>query len=209
MPNQYKNITISGLPGCGSTTLLHGLKDYLQFHGWTGFSGGAFMRAYAIEKGFMTETSASHHDANTYPDDFDRQVDFDIRQKLQTQHNWIIESWLSGFFAQGIEDNLKILMICTDPSIRIDRIANRDSVSMAEAKRHITGRYETNLNLWSKMYAKEWQEFVVNRGLLGADAPIDFWHPTLYDLVIDTYSTTKQESLNQALDAIGMKGDLV
>ena len=49
--HQYKNITISGLPGAGSTTLLFRLKKELDFEGWKGFSGGEFMRTYAEEKG--------------------------------------------------------------------------------------------------------------------------------------------------------------
>jgi cytidylate kinase len=52
----YTNITISGLPGCGSTTLLKGLKEALQFDGWKGFSGGEFMREYAKEKGKVKYT---------------------------------------------------------------------------------------------------------------------------------------------------------
>ncbi len=199
---QYDNITISGLPGCGSTTLLTQLKEKLMFDGWTGFSGGEFMRAYAMEKNLYDKSQALHHDATVYSDDFDRQVDFGVREKLSSQKKWIIESWLSGFMAQGVQGTLKVLMICSDDAVRIDRIVNRDGVTIQEAKNSVLERYKKNLSKWQRMYAEEWQEWVVKTGKLSATEPIDFWRPELYDLVIDTFSTDKEKSLQMVLDAI-------
>ncbi len=201
----YKNITISGLPGSGSTTLLDILREELKLDGWRGFSGGEFMRAYAAEKGLFDNTKRVHHDASHYEDDFDRQVDYGMREKLQTEQNWILESWLSGFMAQHVPGTLKILMTCTDDAIRIDRIVNRDQISIEEAKEHLMGRYKTNLQTWSKLYAREWQEWVVDKGILSEATPIDFWHPDLYDLVIDTYSSTKKETKEIVLNALKEK----
>lgn len=198
----YQNITISGLPGSGNTTLLSLLKNELKFKGWTGFSGGEFMRQYAVEKGLYDDTQKIHHDAEAYGDEFDRQVDLDIRNKLQSQKKWIIESWLSGFMAQGLDGVLKVLVYCSQDSVRIDRIVNRDEISVQEAKTHINRRYQTNLNKWSRLYKKEWQEWVVAPGNALPDEPIDFWKPELYDLVIDTYSNNQQQTLNKVLNAI-------
>ena len=131
---QYQNITISGLPGCGSTTLLNGLRQLLSPYGWRGFSGGEFMRAYAQEKGLWDKKNAAHHDANVYSDEFDREVDFGIREKLQQQKQWIIESWLSGFMAQQLPGVLKVLLVCHSDDVRIDRVMNRDQVSAETAK---------------------------------------------------------------------------
>jgi len=100
---KYKNVTISGLPGCGSTTLLTLLKKKLHLDGWKGFNGGDFMRAYAAEKGLFDPTQNTHHRADVYDDDFDRQVDMGMREKLETEKKWILESWLSGFMAQGVK----------------------------------------------------------------------------------------------------------
>ena len=198
----YKNITISGLPGSGSTTLLDMLREELKLDGWHGFSGGEFMRAYAAEKGLFDNTKRTHHDASHYEDDFDRQVDFGMREKLESESNWILESWLSGFMAQQVPGVLKILMNCSEDSIRIDRVMNRDQISVAEAKEHILGRYEINLKTWSRLYEQEWREWVVKPGKISAQEPIDFWHPDLYDLVIDTYSSTKKETIKLVLDAL-------
>lgn len=203
--SRYHNITISGLPGCGSTTLLSLLKEELKFDGWTGFSGGEFMRAYAAEKGLFDSSHKHHHDASHYEDDFDRQVDMGIREKLSSQKHWVIESWLSGFLAQGVPHVLKILMICSDDSVRIDRIVNRDEITVSQAKQHLNERYDNNVSKWRRMYKAEWQQWVVSAGTLPAEAEIDFWRPELYDLVIDTYSTNQKQTLDLVLETIEKK----
>jgi len=201
----YANITISGLPGSGSTTLLNMLREELKFEGWKGFSGGEFMRSYAAEKGLFDASNQLHHDATVYGEDFDRQIDMGIREKLQVEKKWIIESWLSGFMAQGVAGTLKVLMICSDDAVRVDRIVNRDAVNAVAAKHHIHERKEKNENKWKRMYTKEWQEFVVEPKKVLPSDPIDFWNPTLYDRVIDTYSMNQADALKIVLDAIKKK----
>lgn len=199
---QYKNVTISGLPGSGTTTLLKLMKEELGLDGWRGFSGGEFMRAYAKEKGIFQEHGGLHHDARHYEDDFDRQVDFGVREKLQNEEKWILESWISSFMAQQVPGVLKILVECSEYSVRVDRIVNRDNVTVDYAKRNIEERYQANLEKWSRMYRDQWNEWVVAAGKAEPDEPIDFWKPELYDLVIDTYSLNQEETLNTALAAL-------
>ncbi|MDH5533395.1 MAG: AAA family ATPase [Candidatus Pacebacteria bacterium] len=209
MPNirsyNYHNIAISGLPGSGSTTLLRLLKEHLDLDGWRGYSGGEFMRAYAAEKGLFDNNKKLHHKATHYEDEFDRQIDMGVREKLKTEKKWIIESWLAGFLAQEVPKTLKVLLICTDDAVRIDRIVNRDEVNVDEAKHHIKERYQDNLAKWSRMYEKEWKEWVVKPETLSIHNPIDFWNPKLYDVVIDTYSTNQSKTLDIVLDAITKK----
>ncbi|GIK84357.1 MAG: cytidylate kinase [Patescibacteria group bacterium] len=201
---KYRNITVSGLPGSGSTTLLRMLKenDMLKFAGWRGFSGGEFMRSYAKEKGLFQEQGGLHHSATDYEDDFDRKVDYGMREKLQTESGWILESWLSGFMAQGVEGTLKILMVCSDKAVKVDRIVNRDAVTAEEAIKNMHDRYLNNLGKWSRMYKEEWDKWVVTSGKVKQSDPIDFWREDLYDIVIDTYSANQQEVLKIVLDAI-------
>jgi len=202
MQYKYKNITISGLPGCGSTTLLSLLREELEKDQWVGFSGGEFMRSYAVEKGLFNPAQSTHHSATVYNDDFDRQVDYGIREKVSTGEKWIIESWLSGFMAQNVPGTLKVLMICSDDAVRIDRIVNRDGVDVQEAKKSIQDRYQKNLAKWQRMYHQEWKEWVVETNKLPESAEIDFWRRELYDLVIDTFSNNKEKTLQLVLDAI-------
>ena len=204
---KYKNIAISGLPGSGSTTLLNMLKKHegMKFGGWTGFSGGEFMRVYAKEKGLFTENKGLHHDSSHYEDDFDRKVDMGIREKLTNEQGWIIESWLAGFLAQNVKDTLKILMTCSDKAVKVDRIVNRDTVTPEQAIKNMHNRYLNNLSKWQRMYKKEWNEWVVKTGTVKGSDPIDFWRPNLYDIVIDTYSKNQKETLKIVIDAITNK----
>lgn len=203
----YRNITISGLPGSGSTTLLNALREHptLKFDSWSGFSGGEYMRDYAMQKGLLDAEGMLHHTAEAYPADFDREVDMSMRTRLQKEDHWILESWLSGFFAQGVPGVLKVLMLCSNTAVRVDRIVNRDMVTADEALENMNRRYRTNLAKWREMYKKEWQEWIVEKGIFEASHPIDFWDRALYDIVIDTYSTNQVEAVDLVLNAISQK----
>lgn len=192
----YRNITISGLPGAGSTTLGKHLAKHLGFHF---HSGGDFMRQYAIDNGYFDPKQSIHHAATAYPDDFDRKVDYGMRDNLFHKNGYVYESWLSGFLAQGAPDVLKILLYCSDDKVRVDRIANRDDISIIEAKEHIFSREHKNLEKWIKMYTPEWKEWVVGAKTVPASEPVYFWRPELYDLAIDTFGMGKEETLERAL----------
>lgn len=201
----YNNVTISGLPGAGSTTLLDGLKQELEPQGWKAYSGGAFMRAYAEEKGLLDDEGMLHHSANAYDDDFDREVDYGMREKLASQKHWILESWLSGFMAQQVPKVCKILLVCSDKSVRVDRVVNRDSVSPEQAIKNMNKRYQVNMDKWRRMYKEEWSKWVVENGRAKSSDPIDFWREDLYDIVIDTYTTNKEATLERVLHEITKK----
>lgn len=196
---KYRNISISGLPGAGSTTLGKHLAQHL---GFTYYSGGDFMRKYAIEKGYFDPKKTVHHSATVYPDDFDRQVDYGVRERMENGSGCVYESWLSGFLAQQIEGTFKILIYCSDDAVRVDRIANRDDVTIEEAKTHIFTREEQNLAKWIKMYGKEWEEWVVKPKTLGPKEPVYFWRSELYDLAIDTFRLGKEETLELVIAAV-------
>ena len=104
--------------------------------------------------------------------------------------------------AQNVPKTLKILMICSDEAVKIDRIVNRDSVTVETAKGHLHERYDGNLNKWARMYKKEWKKWLVDTKKVSENDPIDFWRSNLYDVVIDTYSTNQQETLKIVIDAI-------
>ena len=199
MNTKYKNITISGLPGAGSTTLGKHLAQHLDLHY---HSGGDFMRKFAIDNGYIDPKQSIHHSATAYPDDFDRKVDYQMRDDLFQKCGYVYESWLSGFLAQRVPCVLKILVYCSDDAVRVDRIANRDDISIPEAKEHIFAREDKNLAKWVKMYALEWNEWVVKTQTLSNTEPIYFWNPTLYDVVIDTYKLGKEETLEKVLEVI-------
>lgn len=195
----YQNVTISGLPGAGSSTLGKSLAKELN---WDYFCGGDFMRSYAIEKGLFDKNNKVHHSAAVYSDDFDRQVDYQARRWADTKQHQVLEAWLSGFMTMHVERTLRVLVYCSDDAVRIDRIVNRDEITVDEAKAHIFQREQDNLVKWQRLYSKEWQEWVVKRGIFTDSDPVYFWKPQLYDLAIDTYTTSREETLNKVLEAL-------
>jgi cytidylate kinase len=199
---KYRNITISSLPGAGSTTLSKKLARFLNWEYW---SGGDYMRNYAIKKDLFDKSNKLHHDATVYADEFDRQVDNGMRESLRKDSGRVLDSWLSGFMAQGIPGILKVLVYCSDDAVRVDRVTNRDGVDIQKAKEHIFEREEKNLKKWQRMYGQEWQKWVVKTGKLAKSESIFFWRPELYDLSIDTYSHSKQQTLQLVLRALGVR----
>jgi len=189
---KFKNITISGFSGSGSSTLGRLLAKEL---GWEYFSGGDFMRQYAIEKGLLDPRNPMHHSATIYSDEFDRETDYKMRSWLINREHLIIDSWLAGFLAQKIGGVFKVLLFCSKDEIRVDRIVNRDGIEVETAKKHIFERERANIAKWTRMYQQEWLNWV-------GKMPIDFYQPRLYDLAIDTYSNSKEQVLNQVLEAL-------
>ena len=204
---KYRNVTISGLPGAGSSILGEYLSKVL---GWQWFSGGDFMREYAIKKGLFNKAKSVHHAATVYDDDFDRKVDYGMRQTLTDDSGKILESWLSGFVAQQVPGVLKVLVHCSNDDIRVDRLVNRDKISIEEAKKHIFDRQKQNLDKWTRMYQKEWVSWVdSDKQNHRLDKYLHFFHPSLYDLVINTYSHDRKQTLNLVLKKLGYKKTLI
>lgn len=184
---KYRNIAISSKPGAGRTTLFNNLKLILQPLNWQFFSGGEFSRQYAIEHGLFDKTKTHHHESTIYPDEVDLQIDIEMRKKLAKEDHFVVESWIAGYNMRGVPGVLKVLLIC-DEALRIDRIVNRDNLTVKAAKQNIEGRETKNLTKWTKMYGVS-----------------DFWEPKHYDLVIDTFSSGPMETLGKVLDKLGYK----
>lgn len=185
-PLKYSSIAISGRPGAGRSTLLKNLTSVVHPLGWEIFSGGEFSRTYAINIGKHDPNDVTHHLATDYSDDIDHKIDAAMREKLSDPNTHVaVESWIAGWNMRGLPHVLKVLLMCDD-SLRIDRVVNRDNLSVEEAKGHLRKREEANIGKWKRMYGVT-----------------DFWDPKYYDLVINTYSHGPKETLNLVLQALG------
>lgn len=183
---KYSSIAISGRPGVGRSTLLKNLKPYLEPLGWEFFSGGEWARQFAIQTGKHNPNDLSHHKATDYSDEIDHQIDTAMREKLSDPNTHMaVESWIAGWNMKGLHHVLKVLLICDD-ALRIDRVVNRDNITVEVAKYHIKEREEANLGKWERMYGTR-----------------DFWDPKFYDLIINTYSHSQKETLDLVLQALG------
>lgn len=175
---KYHNITISGGIAVGTTTLMENLKSYLEPLTFKFKSTGQMVREYMKEDLLPVATLVS--------DKFDIEVEQKVGKLLQFQKHWVVEGWLAGFVARNLKETLKILLICSHDSVRVDRVANRDKVTVEAAKQMIKKREEANFEKWKKLYGDH-----------------NFFNPRYYNVVIDTYSSGQLETAGKVLDLLG------
>jgi cytidylate kinase len=183
------NITISGRIGAGATTLAQKLAE--EFN-WPLLEGGDL-----FEK-IHRELNISQIDVLQRPDSFDLQFEEQIKRILTDEKQQIIQSHLAGFDIQGIKGVYKILVICEDVNgddkadIRIDRLMNRDGISIEEAKHEALEREKENLAKFRKLYAHNDPNWI-------------YWDEKYYDLVVNTYSLNREEAFRFVLEKTGYK----
>lgn len=183
---KYASIAISGRPGAGRSTLITNLKPYLELLGWTFFSGGEWARQFSIKSGKKDPNDPKHHFATDYGDEIDHEIDTAMCEKLSDPNvHMVVESWIAGWNMRGLKHVLRVLLMCDD-ALRIDRVVNRDNLTVEEAKKHLEERERENITKWKRMYGVT-----------------DFWDPKYYDLVINTYSHGPKETLDLVLQALG------
>ncbi|MFN4213002.1 MAG: cytidylate kinase family protein, partial [Microgenomates group bacterium] len=136
MKLKYENITISGGVATGKNTLANNLKPYLKPYGWKFASGGQLLRDFTNEYVLPVASLADKK--------FHHQLDERTRRLLTKEGHYVIEAWLAGFIARDLKNTLRILLVCSNDALRVDRVANRDKVSISEAKRFIKEREEDN-----------------------------------------------------------------
>ncbi len=187
--HNIRMITISGRIASGSTTLGHKLAGIL---GWRHVEGGE-----VFWEAIRTKMGLSEKDTNLRPDKEDEDFDASLKKILQNGKNLILETKLAGFNAQGINGVFKIAVICEDEDgkdktdIRIDRLINREKISIEQAKEEAVDRERNDLKKWRKLYVNNDQAWV-------------YWDKKYYDLVINTYSHNQNETLKIALQKIGI-----
>ena len=189
LPN-IRMITVSGRIASGSTTLGHKLAHVL---GWRHVEGGE-----VFWEAVRTKMGLGEKDTNLRPDKEDEDFDSSLKKILTSSENLILETKLAGFNAQGIPGVFKIAIICEDErgndkaDIRIDRLINREKISIEQAKEEVIDREKNDLEKWRKMYA-------------GGDQKWVYWDKKYYDLVINTFDHNKEQTFQISLDALGIK----
>jgi len=188
IPN-IRVITVSGRIASGSTTLAKHLVKYL---GWKHIEGGEiFWEAVRNKLGLHTK------DTNLRPDEEDMLFEEKQREILATHTHIVLESKLAGFCAQGLQDVFKVGVLCENKEgvdqaqIRIDRLVNREEISIDEAKTEVLEREKNDLKKWRRLYANDDHEWV-------------YWDKKYYDLVVNTFTHNQEESLKLVLQELGL-----
>ncbi|MFH1832884.1 MAG: cytidylate kinase family protein [Candidatus Levyibacteriota bacterium] len=183
-------ITISGRIASGATTLAKHLAQTLK---WKHVEGGDVFWEEVRKK-----MELSPKDTHLRPDTEDKIFDEQLIKTLKEEKQIVLETKLAAFNAQGITGVFKILAVCDDKNegdqtdVRVDRLVNREGVTVEEAKKEILEREKNDLEKWRRMYAKDDHSWV-------------YWDKKYYDLVVNTFNHSPEETLEIALKGIGYK----
>jgi cytidylate kinase len=161
-------VTISGLPGSGTSTASRAVADAL---GLDHVDGGQVFRALAAERGVdLTEFGRIAEDDPT----IDVELDTRLAERGRKGHV-VLESRLAGWIAHNEAlVGLRVWMACDDGE-RARRVAQREGRTPNEARRLNDARE-----------ASEAQRYLAYYG-------IDITDLSPYDLVVDTTVTPKAE----------------
>ena len=152
-------ITISGLPGSGTTTVANLLAKELSIEL---ISAGEMFRALADEKSLPLRQFSELAENN---DDYDRLIDEKQGTEALKRENVIVEGRLSGFFVPTAE--LKIWLKAPQ-EIRAKRVAGREQIAYDEALTAMQEREQSEHTRYEHYYG------------------IDLDDLSRYDLIIDS-----------------------
>ncbi|MBP9797979.1 cytidylate kinase family protein [Candidatus Woesebacteria bacterium] len=176
--SDFKNVTISGGVGVGTTTLMKNLMPFLEPLGFSFTSTGMMMRERMQEY--------KNPRADLLEDEVHKKVEKDTYEILAAKKPYVIEGWLSGFIARDLQHTLRIYVFASEDSVRVDRIVNRDHMTVQEARDMIRDREDANFKMWKNIYGD-----------------FNFWDPKYYHVSIDTCLHGQNETVGKVLDVLG------
>jgi len=181
-------IAISGRIASGSTTLAKQLAKQLA---WKHIEGGEiFWEAVRKRLGLDAQ------ETDKRPDSEDVLFDRKLKEIIEKDTNIVLETKLAGFNAQNVPGVFKVLVVCEDENgndhteIRIDRLVNREGISILKAKEEVVEREKNDLAKWRKLYAN-------------GDPSWSYLDKKYYDLVINTFDHNKEDALKLVLTELG------
>ncbi|MCQ1535538.1 AAA family ATPase [Methanosarcina sp. KYL-1] len=175
-------LTISGLPGSGTTTISRLLAEYYEVEL---ISSGEIFRRLAKERGLsLSEFGAlAEKDAT-----IDLEIDRNQKAIAHSQDNIILESRLAGHMAEGVPNVLKV-WIKAPMLVRVQRIQRREkSLSFDEELEKTVEREKSEALRYKNYYG------------------IDITDLSIYDLVIDSAKWNQYQTLDilrVAIDSLG------
>ena len=121
-------ITVSGLPGSGTSTLVSGLMAHFN---WTSLNGGDVFRSEAKRRGLSL---AEFGQLCTKDLEVDRQLDAMLQEQMSNEDaEDIVESRLSGWWAYRLGIDCVRLWIEVEDEERARRVVGREQCTLEEA----------------------------------------------------------------------------
>jgi len=161
-------ITISGLPGSGTTTVAKILAEKLDF---PLISAGEVFRKLADEKNMSLEQFSMYAEMNP---EIDKLIDSKQREEALKQENAVVEGRLSGWMVPA---DLKVWIYC-DESIRYERVARREKKPFDAVKSETRMREEIEKRRYMKIYGidiedKNIYHLMINSGKFSANQIVE------------------------------------
>ena len=171
-------ITISGLPGSGTTTVAKIVSERLNLKL---ISAGEIFRQLAAQRGMTVEEFGKYAEEHQ---DIDTLIDRTQRELAEKEENAVVEGRLSGWM---IKDADLRVWIFADAEIRYQRIAKREQKDIAIVRQETKFREETEKRRYKKFYG-------IN---------IDDW--SIYDLIINSGNFSAEEVAEIIIKAAELK----
>ena len=148
------SIVISGWPAVGKTTIAAKLAE--EF-GLVMYNGGDILKMLAAEKGYSTgrddwwdtDEAKKFMRERKFDPSFDKKVDKKLGEIVR-KGGAVITSYTLPWLVK--DDSLIKLWLKGSPENRAKRMANRDDIAFAEAKKIIALRDEENKKIYHKLY---------------------------------------------------------
>jgi cytidylate kinase len=165
-------ITVSGLPGSGTTTISKLLAEYYELEL---ISSGEIFRRLAKERGMTLAEFGSLAEKDP---SIDLAIDKNQRAIIRCQDNLVLESRLAGHMASGVPNVLKIWVKAPLP-VRVKRIQRREkSASFDEEFKKTVLRAKSEALRYMNYYN------------------IDIGDLSIYDIVIDSERWNQYQTLD-------------
>jgi len=168
-------VTVSGLPGSGTTTACALLQQGL---GWEHVNAGAIFRQLAAEAGLDVVAFGLRAEADPSTD---RTLDQRMVALARARGQVILEGRLTGWMA--LRHGLPALRcwLAAPVDVRAERVSRRDGQPLAEAVEQMRQREESERRRYLAFHA------------------IDYADLSIYDLVLDTAECSPQAVADQVL----------
>jgi cytidylate kinase len=169
-------ITVSGLPGSGTTTLAEALSSRFDLEH---VSSGDVFRAMARERGV---TLAEFGRIAEEDPEIDKEIDERQREIARDRDDLVMEGRLSGWM---VEDADLRVWLAAPLEVRAERVADREEQTVGEARAEIEEREGSEAKRYREIHG------------------IDIEDLSIYDLVVDTSRWDKEGVAAVATTAVG------
>lgn len=171
-------VTVSGLPGSGTTTCSRLLAGRL---GWPHVNAGELFRQLAIEAGVSLAEFGRRAEADR---SIDLQLDARMVASARELGEVVLEGRLTGWMARRYGLRALMVWLTAPPPVRAERLGCRDGLPVEEALRGMAIREASE--------ARRYRDF----------HGIDIGELSVYDLVVDTGERSAAETAEAVLSRL-------